>query len=104
MQVSKEFIIQEIKRISSENGGKTCGKTRFMSETGISEHNIFKYWDIWSDAIKDAGLQPNVLASNAESEKIAVLAHYIKDNLKFPLITTMRRIKDNGIQHRQTGI
>jgi hypothetical protein len=53
-------IISEIKRIAKELGGKAPGKQRFSTETGIRESDWYpNLWLRWSDAIIEAGCQPN---------------------------------------------
>ena len=60
--MTKDFIISEIKRTALLNNGKPLGKARFSQETGIREYDWYgKHWSRWSDAVKDAGLEPNEL-------------------------------------------
>ena len=59
--MTKEQILDEIKRIAAENNGAPPGSQRFTRETGISASAWSgKYWARWSDAFCEAGFSPNV--------------------------------------------
>ena len=57
--MDREQIIDEIRRTASLNGGTPPGYRRFLAEMGISDYDFSKYWPRWSDAVRDAGLEPN---------------------------------------------
>ena len=58
--MDKSHIIDEIRRTAKNNGGKPLGKLKFYSETGIRESDwAGKYWLRWSEAVSEAGYQPN---------------------------------------------
>ena len=60
--INKEFIIKEIKRTAGENGGIPLGRVRFFQQTGIKESDWSgKIWVRWSDAVCEAGFEPNQL-------------------------------------------
>jgi len=62
MAVSKDEILDEIRRCAAENGGVPLGRERFKAETGIREHEWRgKYWATWGEALSEAGLPPNSL-------------------------------------------
>jgi len=55
MSVTKLYILQEIKRTTSANGGIPLRKLQFESETGIKRYDWFGvYWARWSDAIRES--------------------------------------------------
>lgn len=58
--ISKDKILEEIKRIAVENGGKSLGIRLFEQKTGIRKDDWFgKYWSKWSDACSEAGVGSN---------------------------------------------
>ncbi|MEW6211764.1 MAG: hypothetical protein AB1631_25630, partial [Acidobacteriota bacterium] len=57
--VTKQFILEEIKRIAEEDG-KPPGTAIFEKKTGIKKKQWEgRYWPYWSEAVKEAGFQPN---------------------------------------------
>jgi hypothetical protein len=73
--LSKQHILDEIRRSAKENGGKPLGRARFGKETGIAEGDWSgRYWARWSDAVKEAGLAPNKM--NAQIDGDVLLGHY----------------------------
>jgi hypothetical protein len=60
LRVEKKHVLREIKRTAEENGGQPLGQGRFEAETGIKAYQWRgKYWPTWSDAIREAGFEPN---------------------------------------------
>jgi hypothetical protein len=54
--VSKQRILDEIKRTALANGGVPLGVARFFQETGIKDSDWKgKFWARWGDAVRDAG-------------------------------------------------
>lgn len=75
--MNKKEIIDQIKRIAAENNNIAPGKQRFFNMTGIRESDWYPHlWLRWSDAIKEAGLQPNKL--NASFPTDYLIMEYIK--------------------------
>jgi hypothetical protein len=67
----RNFILQEIRRLASANGGQAPGMGTFQSQTGIGERQWRGlYWSRWSDALKDAGLEPNKLNERADTDRL----------------------------------
>jgi hypothetical protein len=57
---SRELIIEDIKRIAADNGGRAPGWQLFRTETGLSESSWRgRYWARWSDALIEAGFEAN---------------------------------------------
>lgn len=60
VKIKKDYILSEIKRTASQNGGIPLGSARFELETGIKPSDCLGvYWTRWSDALQDAGFEPN---------------------------------------------
>jgi hypothetical protein len=60
--MTKQQILDEIRRTAKENGGAPLGHKRFAQETGIRHADWWgKHWGRWGDAVREAGLSPNTL-------------------------------------------
>lgn len=58
--MEKDDILNEIRRTAQANDGAALGHRKFATETGITPADWRgKYWARWSDAVTEAGLQPN---------------------------------------------
>jgi len=67
----KDHILSEIRRITALNDGKPVGELMFKKETGIAQHKWRpKIWLRWSDALSEAGFQPNALTQRLDSSKV----------------------------------
>ena len=84
-EISKDHILEEIKRLAGENNGKPLGRNRFEQETGITRQQWGKYWARFGDAIVSAGFQPNKMSALVE-DKILVgkYIELIREYKKFP--------------------
>jgi hypothetical protein len=68
--VDKEQILSEIRRITEQGGGKAPGRERFAADTGIRESDwLGRYWARWSDAVAEAGFEPNTMQSRTDDEE-----------------------------------
>ena len=68
--MDKEYILDELRRTAAENDGKSLGRQRFESETGIKPHHLMKYWARYGDALKEAGLVSNTLQEAYDDESV----------------------------------
>ena len=57
--LTKQQILDEIKRTAKETGGKPLGTASFERETGIGYYDWGRYWPKFSDAQQEAGFIPN---------------------------------------------
>jgi hypothetical protein len=67
--MNKDHIISEIRRTATANGGFPLGWRRFEAETGIRYYDWYgQFWTRWSDAVREAGLEPNRMSEAFEDE------------------------------------
>ena len=97
--VDRQHIIDEIRRTAEE--GRALGKGRFEQETGIKESDwMGRYWARWSDAIEEAGLEPNTLNQAFDLDAVTeALVQMIKELGKWPTHAERRLYKR---QHQDT--
>ncbi len=90
--MTKEHILDEIKRTASANGGVALGVRRFETETGIKHSDWFgRYWARWSEALSEAKISPNQMkpayGEDVLLEKLIALARELR---RFPTNGDMR--------------
>lgn len=69
MVASRSQILEEIRSCAKANGGTPPGRLRFESMTGIRETDwIGRYWVRWSDAVIEAGFEPNAMQTAYNDE------------------------------------
>ena len=80
------IILEEIRRTAAANRGVALGRERFSAETGIQQRHWYgKYWARWGDAIREAGLQPNVMQEPfSEAEILPHLVTFIRELGRYP--------------------
>lgn len=90
--MDREHILDEIRRTAKANGGQPLGMGRFHRETGIKEDDWYgKYWARWSDAVREAGFQPNRLqGAYAEDRLIESLIGLVREIGRFPVPGELR--------------
>jgi Meiotically up-regulated gene 113 len=100
--ISKEHMLSEIKRVAALNEGQPPGEKLFLSETNISKTQwVGRHWSKWSDALKEAGFQPNqwIKRSNSnemlrEFARIVLSLGYVPSA---PELQIMRRSNDRVV-------
>jgi hypothetical protein len=104
--MTKEHILSEIRRAASENGGVPLGQSRFIAETGIATTDwLGRYWARWSDAVQEAGLQPNQLTvARSDEDLLSTLAAFARELGHFPVSNEikMRARVDPGFPWHNT--
>jgi len=98
--MTREHILDEIRRTAESNGGTPLGVERFFAATGIKESDWRgKYWLRWGDALREAGFSPNTL-QGAYSEDILIrwFIDLIREVQHYPLQAEirMKRRKDSS--------
>lgn len=92
MTVSREDILQEVRRTTEANDGKPLGRQAFSTATGIREHEWRgRFWARWNDVLKDAGFGPNV--RNEATPELVMLDKYAELALelkRLPVYSEMR--------------
>ena len=109
--MTKEDILNEIRRTAKENSGIPLGKDRFAKETGIRPYDWGKYWARFSDAHKEAGFTPNQLKiSHSEEFLFEKVIGLIRKLGKFPTSLEIRvekntddKFPDSSILFRRFG-
>ncbi len=103
--MNKQEIISEIKRITAIDG-KAPGIRRFSTETGIPKSGWYPdYWLRWSDAVEDAGLQPNVFTKAHDNELLIIkYIELIRELGHFPIDGELKvkRKKDKNFPSDKT--
>lgn len=104
--MDKKTIIAEIKRMAAANGGTPPGRNSFESDTGIRASSWRGvYWARWSDAVKEAGLEPNeVTTAYPANDLLKHLARVTQDLGHFPTTFELRleTRKSPGFPHATT--
>lgn len=82
--ITTSHILAEIQRTAS--GDSPLGRKQFEDETGIKESDwLGRFWTRWSDAVREAGYEPNTLQSAfAEDHLLQCLVVLIRELGKFP--------------------
>jgi hypothetical protein len=87
MATEKQQIVELIRRLAAQNGGKAPGSQSFKSLTGIGKSEWYpKLWLRWGDAVREAGLQGNSMARSLGPESlIKKYIELIRELGKFPI-------------------
>jgi len=94
--LTKQQIIEEIKRTAKENGGMPLGMGRFEKQTGIKIYDWQKYWARFGDAQQEAGFIPNKLQSALNTDfMMGKIISLTRKMGKIPTSTEFRIEKNN---------
>jgi hypothetical protein len=88
--MTKQHILDEIRRTA--RNGVALGVDRFFKETGIRESDWRgRFWVRWSDAIAEAGLQPNQWQGAIEEKMLfEKLIGFVRELGHFPVMVELR--------------
>jgi Meiotically up-regulated gene 113 len=94
--LSKQSILDEIKRTAALNGGKPLGRLRLENEAGIKEHHWGKYWARYNDAVREAGFAPNsATVAYGERELFEKLVALMRGLGRFPTQADIKLASSN---------
>ena len=89
--ITKQEVLDALRRTAKDNGGRPLGVNRFTDETGIKPYDWKKYWSKFGDAQKEAGFEPNTLTPAYSDDflitKLITLMHKLH---KFPTYGELR--------------
>lgn len=93
----RDFILQEIRRLASANGGQAPGRRTFERESGISEHQWRgRYWARWGDALVEAGLSANAKQGKTDSDfLLGKVAEAFRHFGREPTLIELRMYRQN---------
>jgi len=74
--MTKTYILDEIRRTATANGGQSLGWRRFETETGIRQTDWSRFWARWGDASREAGFEPKEFTAAYENSML--LDFYIR--------------------------
>ena len=86
MVVERQYVLSKLRGLAEENGGKPPGRVRFTRATGIPEAAwLGRYWTRWSDALREAGFEPNQWQQAIDDEELfEALGLLVRDLAKWP--------------------
>jgi hypothetical protein len=104
--MTKQHILDEIKRTAKANNGLPLGLRKFRSETGIKDNDwLGKYWVRWSEALEEAGFSANSFVLGYDEEfLLKSFISLIEDLHHFPVNAEMRmkRLNDDSFPSEKT--
>ena len=59
MQVTRERVVEDIRRIAKKLGKNQLSRSEFCSNSEISYWHVWKLFDSWNEAVVEAGLVPH---------------------------------------------
>ncbi len=102
---TRDEILSEIRRTAASNGGKPVGRGRFTELTGISDYAVAQHWATYSEAVTDAGLEPNTLQGPIDHEAvIRRLIDLTRDLGHVPTSNELRRARAGDRSFPSTGV
>lgn len=102
--LTKQDMLDAMRRTAKENGGNPLGRARFEKETGIKIYEWGKHWARFGDFQKEAGFSPNVFQGAYNDEFIfEKVIGVIRKLNKFPTYMELRieRTHDSKFPNKQ---
>lgn len=78
---SREDILRAIRSAAIDNGGKPLGRGRFVELTGITEYAITQHWLKYSEALREAGFEPNAFNRALNDDDVVARFVELAENL-----------------------
>lgn len=78
--MTKEEIIEKIKSTAKELNKDNLSKTEFKRVTGINEWQVIKYFTNWTEAVFEAGLNPNDVSRIEDSDLFSEMIRVFSEN------------------------
>jgi hypothetical protein len=104
MATEKQQILDLIRRIAAQHSGRAPGAQRFKSLTGIGKSEWYpKLWLRWGDAVREAGLQGNLMSRSLGHETlIKKYIELIRELKRLPIEGDLvhKRIADQSFPNR----
>lgn len=90
--MTRQHILDEIRRTAAANHGKPLGWRSFERQTGIRYADWFgRHWKSWGDAVSEAGFTPNTLTGRiSDDELLARYAALARELGRIPVIGDVR--------------
>ncbi|MFA6446849.1 MAG: GIY-YIG nuclease family protein [Patescibacteria group bacterium] len=83
--ITKQDILDAIRKTAEKNGGSPLGAARFESESGFKPYDWEKFWTKFGDAQREAGFVPNQFSfAYADELLIQKLIDLIRKLNRFP--------------------
>ncbi len=90
--MTKQEVLEEIRRTAAVNGGTPLGVRRFEAETGIKETAWSgRYWARWADALAEAGFSANQMQQPFDEPKL--VAHLVDLARQLGRVPTSRDLR-----------
>lgn len=104
--MGKAEILVAIRRIAKANGGKAPGSQKLQTELNLGKADWYpKYWLRWSDAVREAGLEPNKLSARFDEDfLIKCYVDLTRELGRFPIEGDLmvKRNRDSSFPSRDT--
>lgn len=102
---SREEILSEIRRTAASNDGRPIGRGRFRELTGISDYAIAQHWANYSEAVREAGFEPNTLQGPIDQQAvIRRLIELTRDLGHVPTSNELRRARARDRSFPSSGV